>query len=143
MHISRNQPLPEILTTEQNFSSTGTFLPTRHICRSQKKLPPLPPDSLEKTLMLVKTEGRRSGQERIKLLNGVTDSMDMSLNKLWEIVKDREAWHATIHGVANNWTGLRDWTTTPTPATPPNIRKTCLLALRTIDIVARDFLLGS
>ena len=77
MHISRSQPMPEILTTEQNFSSTGTFLPTGHICRSQKKLPPLTPDSPEKTLMLGKIEGRRRrGQERIKLLDGVTDSMD-------------------------------------------------------------------
>ena len=70
-------------------------------------------DSLEKTLMLGKIEGkRRSGQQRMRLLDGITDSMDMSLSKLREMVKDREAWRTTIHGVKKNQTGLSYQTAT-------------------------------
>ena len=78
-------------------------------------------NSLEKTLMLGKIEGRRRrGRQRMRWLDGITDSIDMSLRKLWEIVKERETWYAVVHGVAKSWTQLSNWTIINPPGTLMN-----------------------
>ena len=101
-----NQPILKEISPECSLEWLMLKLKLQYFCHLMRRA-----DSLEKTLMLGKIEGRRRrGWQRIKWLNGITDSMDMGLGKHREVVMDREAWHAVIHGVTKSQTWLSDWT---------------------------------